>query len=420
MELQVPQYKGKAHSKFQALAKPIGAVCNIDCSYCYYLGKQQLLDYDKREEKKMSFELLEEYIKQYIEGQNTPEIVFTWHGGEPTILGLEYFEKVVELQAKYSPKHSTIVNDLQTNGTLLNDKWCQFFKKHNFFVGLSIDGPEELHNHYRKNHAGRGTFEKTYRGAKLLKKHEVTFATLTCVNDVTSMHPLKVYRFLRDEIQPNQIQFIPVVDKSNSALNSQWTSNGSNAIIPVTQTMEPWSVSTKQWGVFLKTVFDEWMQKDFGKVFIPYFENFIGIWMGEQSTMCTLSEICGKGLAVEPNGKVYSCDHYVYPEFEIGDITQTKLGQIALSRKQADFGLAKYKSLPKKCRECDYRFACHGECPKNRFLTTEDGEPGLNYLCSGWLDFFKHADPRISQLLKINRKKVVHGKYQDAELHRWT
>ncbi|GEM81514.1 anaerobic sulfatase maturase [Vibrio superstes] len=412
MEFQIPQYQGKAHTKFQALAKPIGAVCNIDCSYCYYLGKQQLLDYDKREEKTMTYELLEEYIRQYIQGQNTPEIVFTWHGGEPTLLGLDYFKKVVELQAKYLPEHSTIVNDLQTNGTLLNAKWCQFFKKHNFFVGLSIDGPEELHNHYRKNHAGRGTFEKTLRGAKLLREYGIQFATLTCVNDVTSQHPLRVYRFLRDEIKPQQIQFIPVVDKSNSATNSQWTSNGSNAIIPVTQTMEPWSVQAKDWGVFLKTVFDEWMKYDFGKVFIPYFENFIGIWMGQQSTMCTLAELCGKGLAVEPNGKVYSCDHYVYPEFEIGDITQTDLGKIALSRKQADFGLAKYKSLPKKCQKCDYRFACHGECPKNRFLTTEDGEPGLNYLCSGWLDFFNHVDPKISQLLKINNKSVTHGKYK--------
>tara|TARA_Y100001956_G_scaffold82070_1_gene101616 strand:+ start:785 stop:2029 length:1245 start_codon:yes stop_codon:yes gene_type:complete len=414
MELNVPQYKGKAHSKFQALAKPIGAVCNIDCSYCYYLGKQQLLDYDKRPEKTMSYELLEKYIKQYIQGQNTPEIVFTWHGGEPTLLGIDYFKKVVEFQNKYRPEHSEIVNDLQTNGTLVNDKWCKFFKENNFFIGISIDGPEQLHDHHRKNHAGRGTFAKTFRGAKLLKKHGVTFATLTCVNDVTSLSPLEVYRFLRDEIQPNQIQFIPVVDKSNSAQSSKWASNGSNAIIPVTQTMEPWSVQATDWGAFLITVFDEWMRYDFGKVYIPYFENFIGIWMGEQSTMCTLSEICGKGLAVEPDGKVYACDHYVYPEFEIGDITQKKLGDIALSRKQVDFGFAKAKSLPKQCIECEYRFACHGECPKNRTLTTQTGEKGLNYLCKGWLAFFNHVDPRISKLLHINGKAVKHGKFKTA------
>lgn len=239
--------------------------------------------------------------------------------------------------------------------------------------------------------------------------------SLTQGDDVTSKQALTVYRFLRDEVQPKQIQFIPVVDKKSSATTSKWTNNGFGSIIPVTETMEPWNVGSEDWGTFLITIFDEWLTKDFGKVFIPYFENFIGIWMGQQSTMCTLAEICGKGLAVEPDGKVYSCDHYVYPEFEIGNINDKDIGEIALSRKQVNFGLSKYKSLPAQCQKCDYLFACHGECPKNRLLTTKDGESGLNYLCSGWLKFFTHVDPLISKLLKINNQEVTHGLFKEIK-----
>ncbi|WP_086968462.1 anaerobic sulfatase maturase [Vibrio coralliirubri] len=404
--ISAPQFNGKAHSKIQALAKPIGAVCNIDCTYCYYLGKQGLLDYSSRASVSMDKAALERYIKQYIEAQNTAEIIFSWHGGEPTLLGVEYFEYVVELQAKYCPEVSTITNDIQTNGTLLNEQWCKFFKKHEFVVGVSIDGPEHIHNHYRKNRAGRGTFEKTMRGIKLLKKHKVQFATLTCVNDVSSRKPLEVYRFLRDEVQPSQIQFIPVVDKLSASTNSQWHSYGDLAIIPVKGLVEPWSVLAKGWGHFLTTIFDEWLNHDFGHVFIPYFDNFFGVWMGHESSMCTLSEICGKGLAVEPNGDVYSCDHYVFDEFLLGNIEQKPLGSLALSFKQQQFGFAKSKSLPTQCRECDYRFACYGECPKNRILTTASGEVGLNYLCSGWMDFFTHIDPIITEILKRNGKPV--------------
>lgn len=316
--ISAPQFNGKAHSKIQALAKPIGAVCNIDCTYCYYLGKQGLLNYSSRRSPTMDKAALESYIKQYIEAQNTPEIIFSWHGGEPTLLGVEYFEYAVELQTKYCPGASTITNDIQTNGTLLNEQWCQFFKKHNFVVGVSIDGPEHIHNHYRKNRAGRGTFDKTMRGVELLKKHDVQFATLTCVNDVSSAQPLEVYQFLRDVVQPSQIQFIPVVDKLSAPTNSQWHAYGDLAIIPVKGVVEPWSVTAKGWGHFLTTIFDEWLTHDFGRVFIPYFDNFFGVWMGHESSMCTLSEICGKGLAVEPNGDVYSCDHYVFDEFLLG------------------------------------------------------------------------------------------------------
>lgn len=400
--ITAPQFNGKAHTKMQALAKPIGAACNIDCTYCYYLEKKELLNYAERDSNIMDSARLELYIKQYIQAQNTPEIIFSWHGGEPTMLGLEYFQQVVLLQQKYCPQGITITNDIQTNATLLNDKWCEFFKQHDFVVGVSIDGSEQIHNRYRTNRAGRGTFKQTLNGIELLKKHQVTFATLTCVNDVSSQQPLEVYRFLRDVVQPSQMQFIPVVDKISAPTNGKWHTYGDLSIIPVSAPVTDWSVQADAWGEFLITIFDEWLSKDFGRVFIPYFENFFAVWAGEQSSMCTLSEICGKGLAVEPNGDVYACDHYVYPEFKLGNIEQTSLQKLAFSERQKNFGFAKQKALPKQCRECEYKFACHGECPKNRIIYSHDGEYGLNYLCSGWSTFFRHIDPIIKGIFIRN------------------
>ncbi|NUW72071.1 anaerobic sulfatase maturase [Vibrio mediterranei] len=397
--LNVPQYQGQPHAKFQALAKPIGAVCNINCDYCYYLDKKQLLEYPKNRSYKMSDEMLERYIHQYIQGQNTPEIVFSWHGGEPTLLGLSYFERIVELQTKYAKPYVKIVNDIQTNGLLINDKWCQFLAKHAFSVGLSIDGPEQLHNTYRKNRCGQGTFSKVIEAAEHLKRHGIHFATLTCVNNVNGNYPLEVYRFLRDEIQPSQIQFIPVVDRDEEI---KWAQCSEAAIIPISAQTTSWSVAPTQWGDFLTTIFDEWMKQDFGKVHIPYFENFFGIWMGKPSSMCTLSDICGKGIAVEPNGDVYACDHYVHPEHKIGNIEQTPLAAIALSKQQMTFGFAKQRALPKQCLECKMRFACHGECPKNRIIKDKYGNPGLNYLCQGWQQIFHHVDPVITHILELN------------------
>lgn len=401
--LIAPQFNGKAHTKMQALAKPIGAICNIDCSYCYYLGKKELLNYSKSDAEIMSGERLETYIKQYIEAQNTPEIIFSWHGGEPTLLGVDYFKKVVELQKKHCPEHSLITNDIQTNATLLDDEWCRFFKQNEFVVGVSIDGPEHIHNRYRTNKAGRGTFKQTFRGIELLKKHHVKFATLTCVNDLVSTSPLEVYRFLRDEIAPSQMQFIPVVDKIDAPIKGKWHSYASQSIIPVsTKLVTDWSVTAEQWGSFLISVFNEWLYKDFGKVFIPYFDNFFAVWAGQASSMCTLSDICGKGLAIEPNGDVYSCDHYVYEQFKLGNFQTQSLQNLAFSARQQSFGFAKQKALPLQCKRCDYKFACHGECPKNRIIKSVDGEEGLNYLCSGWHKFFKHIDPIVSQILTRN------------------
>jgi len=422
---QGPQYNGKASKRLHVMAKPIGAACNIDCTYCYYLSKQDLLEYKKGCSPRMDDETLERYIRQYIEGQNTPEIIFSWQGGEPTMLGLEYFQKIVELQKKYQPKGVKISNDLQTNGTLLNDEWCEFLARNEFLIGLSIDGPELLHNAYRTNRAGRGTFKQVMAAVDLLHKHQVKFATLTCVNNLTSQNPLEVYRFLRDVVKSPQMQFIPIVEQKTfrtvapqtSQLAEQLT-QGDKRLIPghKDSIMEPWCVSDLAWGNFLIAVFDEWIQNDIGKVFVQYFEASVETWMGRKNPLCTLSDLCGKGLAMEPNGDVFACDHYVYPEYKIGNIHHQKLDDLAYSKPQQNFGFAKSRTLTTQCQQCDYQFACHGECPKNRFIKTRSGEAGLNYLCAGWNKFFAHADQSLAYILRATAHPVAHGKFSDAEL----
>ncbi|GLT13697.1 anaerobic sulfatase maturase [Vibrio algivorus] len=422
---QGPQFNGKASKRMHVMAKPIGAVCNIDCDYCYYLSKQDLLEYKKGCSPEMSEDDLETYIRQYIEGQNTPEIIFSWQGGEPTMLGVNYFKKVVELQNKYRPEGIHISNDLQTNGTLLNDTWCEFLAENDFLVGLSIDGPELLHNAYRTNRAGKGTFKQVMKAVELLHKHKVKFATLTCVNNLTSQNALEVYRFLRDEVKSPQMQFIPIVEQKTFRSTAPQTSEnaqprqGDKRLIPGNKNsiMEPWCVSDHAWGNFLITVFDEWINNDIGKVFVQYFEACVETWMGRKNPLCTLGEICGKGLAMEPNGDVFACDHYVYPEYKIGNIHDQTIEKMAYSVKQQEFGFAKSQMLTQQCQRCDYRFACHGECPKNRFISTHDGEPGLNYLCAGWHKFFSHIDRSLSYILRHLGHPVAHGKFSDAALH---
>ena len=317
---QGPQFNGKASKRLHVMAKPIGAVCNIDCTYCYYLSKQDLLEYKPGCSPVMDEETLETYIRQYIAGQNTPEIIFSWQGGEPTMLGLDYFKTIVELQNKYRPDGITISNDLQTNGTLLNDEWCEFLKANNFLVGLSIDGPEMMHNAYRTNRAGRGTFRQVMNAVELLHKHEVKFATLTCVNNLTSRNPLEVYRFLRDEVRSPQMQFIPIVEQKTfrTTAPQTWEPNeqlkqGDKRLIPGHKdaVIEPFCVADEAWGNFLIAIFNEWVLHDIGNVFVQYFEASIETWMGRKNPLCTLGEICGKGLAMEPNGDVFACDHYV-------------------------------------------------------------------------------------------------------------
>ncbi len=422
---QGPQFNGKPSKRMHVMAKPIGAVCNIDCDYCYYLSKQDLLEYKPGCSPQMDDELLDNYIRQYIEGQNTPEIIFSWQGGEPTMLGVDYFRRVVELQKKYCPQGVVIANDLQTNGTLLNDEWCEFLKENNFLVGLSIDGPELLHNAYRTNRAGRGTFRQVMKAVDLLHKHQVKFATLTCVNNLTSQNPLEVYRFLRDVVKSPQMQFIPIVEQKTfrevapqKDQRDLQLRQGDKRLIPghKNSIMEPWCVSDEAWGNFLIAVFDEWFAKDLGKVFVQYFEASVETWMGRPNPLCTLGSLCGKGLAMEPNGDVFSCDHYVYPDYKIGNINEKSIDEMAYSAEQQKFGFAKSKTLTSQCEKCDYKFACHGECPKNRFIKTRDGEPGLNYLCAGWKKFFKHADKGFAQILRATRNPVAHGSFNDQKL----
>lgn len=420
-----PQFNGKPSKRMHVMAKPIGAACNLDCDYCYYLSKEDLLEYKKGCSPKLDDQKLEKFIKDYIQGQNTPQITFSWQGGEATMLGLPYFEKIVEFQKKYQPEGVTISNDLQTNGTLLNDKWCNFLKQNNFLVGLSIDGPELLHNTYRTNKSGRGTFKQVMRAVELLHKHQVSFATLTCVNNITSRNPLEVYRFLRDVVKSPQMQFIPIVEMKtfretapNTWQIDERLMQGDKRLIPgyKDSVVEPFCVSDHAWGNFLIAIFNEWICNDVGTVFVQYFEAFLEAWMGHRNPLCTLGEMCGKGLAMEPNGDVYTCDHYVYPEYKIGNIAETELENMAFSAKQQQFGTAKSKSLPKQCRECDYKFACFGECPKNRFIKTKEGENGLNYLCAGWNKFFRHADAGFAFTLRRLGLPVAHGKHSDQAL----
>lgn len=401
-------FRGKPMVRMHVMIKATGPVCNLNCDYCYYLSKEQLLSTDSK--WRISESTLENFIKQYIEQQNAHEIVFSWQGGEPSLLGLDFFKKVVELQKKYIPSYTRCENDLQTNGTLLNDEWCEFLRENNFLVGLSIDGPKHLHDQYRTYTGGKGSFDKVFEAAKLLNKHQVRFATLTVVNDINAKHPVEVYRFLRDEVKSKQMQFIPIVEPKNftNTAPQYWDVNempdeDSPRIDPKhpDSFVSPWCVEPEEYGDFLIKVFDEYMKKDLGYIYIPFFDSAVEQWMGRPSPLCIFSPICGKGLAMEHNGDVYSCDHYVYPEYKLGNIKDESLIKMALSDEQERFGYSKDFTLPSNCRQCRYLFACSGECPKNRLLKTKKGEPGLNYLCKGLYKYFEHIDPSIRKI--VNR-----------------
>ncbi|WP_369809729.1 anaerobic sulfatase maturase [Vibrio sp. SNU_ST1] len=415
--------KAAPAQRMNIMTKPIGSACNIDCTYCYYLSKEELLGHERGCATHMSEEMLDTYIKAYIEQQNFPEIIFHWQGGEPTLLGVNFFRDVVRLQKKYCPKGVKIENNLQTNGTLLNDDWGKFLSKNNFMIGLSIDGPEMIHNAYRTNRSGRGTFKQTMRGVDILHKHKVNFATLTCVNNLTGSNPLEVYRFLRDEIRSPQMQFIPIVEPKSFRETAPQKWSEEEILfqgMPETEPSHPnsivesWCVSAHQWGDFLCSIFDEWLENDIGNVNVPYFESCVETWMGRVNPLCTLAPMCGKGLAIEHNGDVFACDHYVYPDYKLGNIKDAKLEDLQFSQGQEEFGRAKESTLPKQCRECTYQFACFGECPKNRFIKTLDGETGLNYLCAGWKQFFSHIDPYISMVVATMGYPVNKGINSDA------
>ncbi len=367
-------------SAYSVLTKPIGPICNLDCEYCYYLEKEAL--YPKGENFKMPPEVLENFVDQYINTQKAPVVTFAWQGGEPTLLGLDFFRKVVDLQKKYA-NGKTIQNAFQTNGVKLDDEWCRFFLENNFLVGISIDGPRDIHNAYRVYKSGRSSFDDVMRGISFLKKHRVEFNTLTCVHRENEKKGALIYRFLK-RIGSRYMQFIPIVEqKSEVELHSQ---------NPESQVTE-WSVSAGNYGQFLVDVFNEWVKKDVGKIFVQMFDVVLANWYGVPPGLCVFSETCGKALAMEHNGDVYSCDHFVNPEYKLGNIMNSSLGDLVESPFQQSFGSDKNDKLPAYCRECTYRFACHGGCPKHRFIKTPDGDEGLNYLCEGYKKFFSHVDP---------------------------
>ncbi len=372
---------------FHIITKPIGPICNLDCKYCFYLEKDKLFPGSKN--WKMNDEVLEKYIRQYIETQSVPEINFTWQGGEPTLLGVDFFKKVVELQKKYAGRKK-INNSLQTNGILLNDEWCSFFSQHNFLIGISIDGPKEFHDYYRVYKNQKPSFDKVMRGLGYLKKHNVEFNTLTCVNRINSEHPREIYNFLK-EIGSLYLQFIPIIERKAESR----AKNELELISPDYKgesVVTDWSVKPKQYGNFLNIIFDEWVRKDVGKYFVQIFEVALESWYGKSQSLCVFNETCGRAMAIEHNGDLYSCDHYVYPENKLGNILENTLATLVNSPKEIQFGMDKKKKLPNYCLECDVKFACNGECPKHRFIKTPDGEEGLNFLCAGYKMFFHHID----------------------------
>jgi len=374
---------------FHMMAKPHGPICNLDCTYCYYLEKENLYATSGRDFR-MGDDVLENYIRQYIETHPSPTIQFAWQGGEPTLLGVPYFERVVELQKKYA-RGKKIENAIQTNGTLLDDHWGEFLARNKFLVGLSIDGPEEVHDAYRVDKGGQPTFKKVMRGLGVLKKHDVEFNTLTVINRKNSYRAHEVYRFLK-QIGSKYLQFIPIVEQ----LASEPDPNGLVLLKPYSRqrtTVSEWSVEPLQFGRFLQQIFDVWVMQDVGRVFVQIFDVALESWYGLPQSLCVFAPECGRALVVEHNGDLFSCDHFVYPENRLGNIMERALGSLITSPQQSRFGSAKSAALPSNCRQCDVRFACNGECPKHRFTQTASGEYGLNYLCAGYKHFFRHIDP---------------------------
>jgi uncharacterized protein len=369
------------------MAKPIGSSCNLNCAYCYYLEKEKL--YENRKSLQMSDETLEKYIESYINAQPTNEIMFTWHGGETLLRDLSFYRKVLMLQKKYG-RGRTIDNTLQTNGVLLNDEWCRFFKDNNFLIGISIDGPEHCHDIYRKNKGGLGTFKQVMRGIEFLQKHKVEFNTLSVINDYNVNYPLEVYRFFK-EIGSQYMQFSPIVERI-----SHERPDGLE-LLPSSDHHEsrlaPWTVDSSKFGQFYNTIFDEWIKNDVGKFYVQLFDSTLAGYVGEMPGVCIFGETCGHASVMEFNGDVYSCDHFVFPEYKLGNMKTHTIYEMMFSEKQLRFGADKRDLLPTQCRQCEFLKMCNGECPKNRILTTSTGEPGLNYLCAGYKLFFKHTKP---------------------------
>ncbi len=380
----LPPLRPGSQYRFRAMIKPVGSLCNLDCAYCYYLPKEELLGHPRS--PRMSDEMLERHIKQFIEAQTADEVIFSWQGGEPTLLGLDFFRTVVALQARYKKPHQRIENDLQTNGTLLDAEWAVFLKQHRFLVGLSCDGPAQLHDLYRVSKGGQPTHAKVMAAARLLTQHGVPFNALCVVNRENAKYPLDVYRFLTRELGARQVQLIACVEPRCFGQTRQASQEAAD--VPVAT---DWSVTPEDWGRFLCKAWDDWRARDVGKVFVNYFENLVAQALGYPSQQCITAEFCGKGLALEHNGDVFSCDHYVYPDYRLGNIGDMHWATMAYSERQKAFAFAKRDTLPTVCRECRHLKLCWGECPKNRFVRSTDGEAGLNYLCHGLQMYYDHA-----------------------------
>lgn len=384
---------------FHLMIKPHGPTCNLACVYCYYLPKIALYP---QHQFRMSTNLLAQVTRQYIESQDAPEITFGWQGGEPLLMGLDFFRQAVALQQQAQRPNTRIINTVQTNGTLLNDAWCEFFAEHKFLIGVSLDGPQPLHDAYRIDPSGCPSHERVLAGIALLKKHHVEWNILTCVQAANADHPLDVYRFLRDEVGARFVQFIPVVQHVQSA--------DQLAGSPVTSH----SVTGAQYGKFLCAIFDEWVRHDVGRVFVQIFDVALGVWLGQPASLCVCAETCGAALVLEHNGDLFACDHFVAPPYQLGNLQQQSLTKLVNSSQQRNFGQAKHATLPAYCLACDVRFVCNGGCPKDRFIQTPDGQPGLNYLCEGYKTFFTH----IARPMQVMASTVRAGR-PAANIMRW-
>lgn len=376
------------------MSKPAGAHCNLACDYCYYLEKQKL--YQSGEKHIMSDQLTEVFIREYIQSQFTREVNFTWHGGEPMIRPVSYYKKVAKWQRQYAEGKS-IMNCIQTNGTLLSPEWCRFLHDEGWLVGISIDGPQDMHDAYRMKRNGGPTWEKVMQGIEMLERYEVEWNAMAVVNDITAARPLDFYRFFRDELGCRYLQFTPVVERIRRHSDGRHLAHVMDG---EEYGVAPFSVSPEAWGEFLCTMFDEWYKNDVGEMFVQTFEATLANWAGVTPGVCSLSNWCGHAAVMEYNGDIYCCDHFVFPEYYLGNIRNRGILDMLNSERQMTFADMKAKGLPTQCQQCQWQFACHGECPRNRFAKTKDGEPGLNYLCSGYRRFFEHSAPYMEELKK--------------------
>ncbi len=412
----MPTMPQLAPTPFHLLAKPTGAICNLDCKYCFFLSKEMLYPGSRF---RMADQLLETYIRQLLESQPGPEVIVGWQGGEPTLMGLDFFERSIAYVRQYQRPGQRVTYTVQTNGTRLTDEWSAFLKQHQVLVGLSVDGPREMHDAFRVAKGGQGTFDDVMRGWACLNRHGVDVNILCTVHAANADHPIELYKFFRDELKTTFIQFIPIVERTTPETlplaNAGWSERGGDPrplYLLEGDQVTARSVGPEQWGRFLIAVFDEWVRADVGKVYVQMFDAALASWLGLPASMCIFSETCGTALALEHNGDLYSCDHFVEPKYKLGNINRVHMLQLVTSKQQIEFGRAKRDTLPQYCRECAVKFACHGECPRNRFTATPDGEPGLNYLCAGYKNFFTHIDRPMKLMADLLRQ----GRYADEAM----